>query len=127
MMKPDTYEDFTWRCFTFKMLSKKFDRVDIVADTYREKSIKSGEITKRGSSSKVIIGSCKSKVPRDFANFLKNGENKTRLIEIISEVIVDNRVKAIKLLQTEVIYISRYQETICITERYKNKKRLTQK
>ena len=115
------------RFFTFKMLSKKFDRVDIVADTYREKSIKSGEITKRGSSSKVIIGSCKSKVPRDFANFLKNGENKTRLIEIISEVIVDNRVKAIKLLQTEVIYISRYQETICITERYKNKKRLTQK
>ena len=99
MMKPDTYEDFTWQFL--KMLSKKFDRGDIVAD--REKSIKSGERTKRGSSSKVIIGSCKSKVPRDFANFLKNGENKTRLIEIISEVIVDNRVKAIKLLQTEVI------------------------
>ena len=98
------------------MLPKKFDRVDIVADTYREKSIKCGEITKRGSSSKVIIGSCKSKVPRDFASFMKNGENKTRFIEIISEVIVDNRVKAIKLLQTEVIYISRYHETICITE-----------
>ena len=48
---------------------------------------------------------------------MKNGENKTSLIEIISEVIVDNGVKAIKLLQTEVMYISRYQETICITER----------
>ena len=48
---------------------------------------------------------------------MKNGENKTRLIEIISEVIIDNGVKAIKLLQTEVMYISRYQETICITER----------
>ena len=47
---------------------------------------------------------------------MKNGQNKTRFIDIISEVIVDNRVKAIKLLQTEVIYIFRYQETICITE-----------
>ena len=79
---PDTYEEFNWQLL--KMLPKKFDRVDIVADTYREKSIKCGEITKRGSSSKVIIGSCKSKVPRDFASFMKNGENKTRFIEIIS-------------------------------------------
>ena len=46
------------------MLPKKFERVDIVADTYREKSIKRGERTNHGSSSKVIIGSCKSKVPR---------------------------------------------------------------
>ena len=66
---------------------------------------------------KLLFGSCKSKLPRDFASFMKNGENKTRLIEIISEVIVDNGVRAIKLLQTEVMYISRYQETICITER----------
>ena len=52
----------------------------------------------------------------DFANFMNNGENKTKLIEIVSEVIVNNIVKAIKLLQTEVIYIYRYQETIRITE-----------
>ena len=64
MMKsiPDTYEDFTWQLL--KMLPKKFDRVDIVSDTYRDKSIKCRERTNRGSSSKVIIGSCKSKVPR---------------------------------------------------------------
>ena len=43
-----------------KILPNKFDRIDIVADTYREKLIKCGERTKCGSSSKVIIGSCKS-------------------------------------------------------------------
>ena len=45
-----------------------------------------------------------------LASHEKENKNKTHFIEIISEVIVDNRVKAIKLLQTEVIYISRYQE-----------------
>ena len=77
----------------------------MVADTYREKSIKCGEKTRSVSPSKVIIGSCKSKVPRDFVSFMKNGENKTRLIEIISEVIIDNRVKAIKLLQTILYFL----------------------
>ena len=80
MMKsiPATYEDFTWQFL--KMIPKNFKRVDIVADTYRDNSIKSGERLKRGCSSKVIIGSCKSKIPREFSKFMQNGENKTRLI-----------------------------------------------
>ena len=51
---------------------------------------------------------------------MQNGENKTRLIEIISEVIIDNKEKALKMLQTEAIYISKDQQTICITEQAAN-------
>ena len=120
MMKsiPATYEDFTWQFL--EMIPKNFKRVDAVADTYRDNSIKSGERLKRGCSSKVIIGSCKSKIPREFSKFMQNGENKTRLIEIISEVIIDNKEKALKMLQTEAIYISKDQQTICITEQAAN-------
>ena len=69
-------------------MTQKFERVDIIAERNQYNAEKE-QRSKRGSS-KVIIGSCKSKLPRDFASFMKNGENKTRLIEIISEVIVDN-------------------------------------
>ena len=102
------------------MIPKNSKRVDIVADTYRGNLIKSGERLKRGCSSKVIIGSCKSKIPTVFSKFMQNGENKTRLIEIISEVIIDNKEKALKMLQTEAIYISKDQQTICITEQAAN-------
>ena len=37
----------------------------------------------RGLSSKTHIKSLKSRVPRNFANFLSNGENKERMVEII--------------------------------------------
>ena len=103
-----------------KMIPKNVKRVDIVADTYRDNSIKSGERLKGGCSSEVIIGSCKSKIPREFSKFMQNGDNKTRLIEIISEVIVDNKEKALKMLQTEDIYISKDQQTICVTEQAAN-------
>ena len=120
MMKsiPATYEDFTWQFL--KMIPKNFKRVDIVADTYRDNSIKSGERLKRGCSSKVIIGLCNSKIPREFSKFMQNGEMKIRLIEIISEVIIYNKEKALKKLQTKAIYISKDQQTICITEQAAN-------
>ena len=41
----------------------------------------------RGTSSKVIIKSAKSKIPRDFHAFLAEGKNKTRMVEIIFNVI----------------------------------------
>ena len=57
---PKNYEELT-----LKLLSsfpKGFQRVDIVADTYRNVSIKAGEREIRGRSNKVVIKLTKSKV-----------------------------------------------------------------
>lgn len=101
---PETYEGLTW---TFlEMLPSGYKRVDIVADTYQDISIKSTERSKRGSARKIIVRSEKSKIPRDFNAFLKNGENKARMIELIVKVIVQNKVKVLSLLQSEEIFVS---------------------
>ena len=72
---PNTCLEFVWN-FVSK-LPRGFKRLDIVADTYLENSIKGGERSTRGSSQKVIIASCKSRFPRDFSVFMKM--EKTRL------------------------------------------------
>ena len=46
-----------------------------------------------------MINSSTSKIPHDFITFMKNGENKTRLIELICQVIKENNKKALNLLQ----------------------------
>ena len=46
--------------------------MDIIADTYRDGSIKSGEREKRESAAKVIIALVKSKLPRDMNQFMLN-------------------------------------------------------
>ena len=102
---PETYEDFSWHFVG--TLPKGFQRYDIAADTYRSNSIKGGERNERGSSQRVTIASTKSKLPRDFPTFMKNGENKTRLIEVISEVLRNNFHKVLTELKCLVIYFSK--------------------
>ena len=86
---PDTVEQLIWRFL--QSLPKGCHRVDIVADTYRDKSIKSTERTKRGTSSKVLIGSVKSKVPRDINKFMLNNDNKASLIKLIFEYVINEK------------------------------------
>ena len=49
--------------------------------------------------------SLQSKVP-DFLSFLKNGENNTRMIDLIFEFIVESRVNVLQLLKTTAIILS---------------------
>ena len=56
---PKNYEELTWKLLS--SFPKGSQRVDIVADTYRNVSIKAGEREIRGRSDKVIIKSTKSK------------------------------------------------------------------
>ena len=49
--------------------------------------MKNGERQKRGTSARLMIHSPQSKFPREFQNFLQNGEDETRLIELIFQVI----------------------------------------
>ena len=101
---PDTYEDFTWKFL--KSLPNGYHRIDIVADTYQDGSIESEERDNRGSSAQIMIQSSKSKAPRNFGDFLKNGENKRRLISLMKEVIVTNRLRVLNMLRCTEMYIS---------------------
>ena len=57
----ETFEE--WILRFLKTIPSRYSRIDIVADTYRSFSIKSGERMKRGSSSKILIKSVKCKTP----------------------------------------------------------------
>ena len=111
---PENYEDLTWKFM--KALPRNYCRVDIVADTYQEMSIKSAERNKRGCSEKIIIQSAKSKIPRNFNEFLKNGENKRRMISLMVNVLVENRLRAIEMLQCTKIFISTENSCMKLTE-----------
>ena len=87
-----------------------YDRVDIVADTYKDDSIKSAERIKRGFSREMKISSPQSKVPSDFNIILNNGNNKTQMIELIRDVIETNKVKYLKRLGCKEIYFSTHNE-----------------
>ena len=86
----------------------------IVVGTYRNVSIKVGEKESRGRSDKVIIKSTKSKIPKDFQAFLRNGENKNWLIHLLCETISSSQYRALAILQASVIYISK--EQLCARE-----------
>ena len=67
--------------------------------------MKNPERRRRGVAGKVIVQSSLSKIPRNFSEFLKNGENKTRLIEIIWSVIERNRIEILEQLRcSELLY-----------------------
>ena len=101
---PGTYEELTFQLI--RLLPTGYKRVDIVADTYREVSIKDPERRKRGCTDKVLIRSAKSKVPRNFNEFLQNRENKTRLIDLILTVILERKLEVLSSLNSKEIYFS---------------------
>ena len=80
--------------------------MNIIADTYRENSLKNNERDSRGVSNKVIIRSASSRIPRNFTEFLKNGDNKTRLIELLKDELIKNSQEMLELLSSEMIYFS---------------------
>ena len=53
-----------------------------------------------------MISSSSSKIPGNFTDFLKNGDNKTRLIELIKDELVKNSKEILSKLSCEIIYFS---------------------
>ena len=64
---PKNYVEITWK--QLSSFLKGFQRVDLVADTYKNVSIKAGERKIRGRIDKIIIKSTKSNVPKIFKLF----------------------------------------------------------
>ena len=81
------------------MIPKGYARVDVVADSYFKISIKSNGRNKRGRSEKVIIASKQSKIQRDFHTFLLNGENKSRMIQLMFQTMQSNRAQTLNILR----------------------------
>ena len=73
------------------LIPSGYSRVDIIADTYRANSIKDPERIGRGYAEKIIVKSPSCQLPRNFEEFLKNGDNKRRMIEIFMDVYVEQR------------------------------------
>ena len=73
---PETYEDLAWSLI--KVGPKNYRRVDIVADTYRNSSLKNQEKNRRGIKGYDFI--------IDFTDFLANNENKNNMILTTFEV-----------------------------------------
>ena len=107
---PENYEELTWKLLS--SFPKGFQRVDIVADTYRNVSIKAGEREIRRRNDKVIIKSTNSKVPKDFQAFLRKGENKNRLTDLLCGTVSSSSNRALPILPTSVIYFSK--EDSCV-------------
>ena len=111
---PETYEElFRNLLSTFP---KTYHRVDIVADTYKSASIKGREREKQGCSNKITVKSAKSKMPRNFKSFLKNGENKTRLIDLLCQIVKENSQRTCNLLKCSSIVFSEENVTYRISQ-----------
>lgn len=105
-----TFEDLIKRFVG--SLEKGCKRINIVADTYRWTSIKAGERLKRGCSSKVIIGSIRSKLPSDIKSFMLNDDNKTNLINLVFKYIIENKAHVLTSLNTQEIYLPGETRTV---------------
>ena len=101
---PETYEQLA--ISFLRSIPKDYNRVDIIADTYRNDSIKNAERNLRGTSSKIVVKSVKSKIPRNFSSFMMNNENKTQLTKIIFDFIMHNNVRCLDILQTNEVLLS---------------------
>ena len=90
---PDTFQEpsfkivtiipFGFKRYTLLRTVITHTRLDIVSDSYQPSLIKISERHRNGLSSKIYIKSSKSRVPRNFGNFLLNGQKEQRMVEII--------------------------------------------
>ena len=110
---PDTYERLAWQFLSG--IPKGFSRIDLVADSYFNNSIKDAERIKRGTSKKIIVRSMKSKLPSEFSQFLSCGKNKNRLIELLIEVIKNEREEVLEMLRCDKLMLSREGECKLLT------------
>ena len=101
---PQTFEELIVRLLN--SLPKRFPRVDLVADCYRDFSIKAAEREKRGTSQKILIKSWKTRLPREIAKFYTNGENKNQLIKLTFEFIKENAMRSLSILKCNEIILS---------------------
>ena len=110
---PETYAGLADKLV--KALPKAYSQVDLVADVYHSTSLKGLERKSRGEAARIHIASLQSKVPSDFSRILRNGDNKTRLTELIIEYIEKTTVKVFNIIRCRKIIISTGSKCVSIS------------
>ena len=72
--KPETIRELAARIL--QMVPSQYKRIFLACVTYEHNSIKADERAARGTSNRYFLTSPDMKVPYDFADFLRNGNNK---------------------------------------------------
>ena len=78
-----TVRDFAWR--TLKNMPQQYSTI-LACDSNKDNSIKNVERIRRGSGLKYLLKSPDMIMPSEFSIFMKNGENKTTLLNLIEQV-----------------------------------------
>ena len=89
------------------MLPARFITLHVVADSYREVSIKPVEKKKRGITPKVYVKWVSSNVPRGLQQFFQNGVNKSRLIELFIDDVMQKHCKVLNVTIATKILLSK--------------------
>ena len=98
---PSTFLEIAERIFD---MASSCDNIIFSTDMYKRNSVKTMERLRRGTSNKLLIGGPKTKKPYDWKDFLKNDDNKKRLIELLLEVWSSNQFSS-RLIEREVTLI----------------------
>ena len=105
---PDTFGDMAMK--QMESLPKGCRRYNVVADVYyTDRFFKTAERIQRGVGEKYIVKGSNTKIPIKFYQFLTNGMNKERLIDMIRDVWIDN---SNKLSTGQQIYFSKKGEML---------------
>ena len=71
------------------LMSKNYERCEIVAHRYFEGSLKEGTRNSRGVGGSKLIFNDESSMPRDFSSNLANSQNKENLNIFLAKKFVD--------------------------------------
>ena len=96
----ETVREFAWRIL--KSMPQQYSIIFLVCDSYKDHSIKNKERLERGTGMKYVLKSPGMQMPSDSSIFMKNGENKTILLNLIEQVYIEDYEK----LQDKIVYFS---------------------
>ena len=84
MKTPDTFRQLADKIL--QEIPNFYQLIYIACDTYQSESIKNAERAMRGNKDKFVIRSPDIRIPPDVQRFLKNGQNKERMFELMEQV-----------------------------------------
>ena len=107
-----TIEELIWK--VLNTVPKQIKRVDLLADSYRQISWKNQTHDSRGTTGSVIVKSAKTKI-RDINIFLRNNSNKSQMIDIFFEWVVEHKLTVLSFLKTTQLYMSKEDWCVLVT------------
>lgn len=93
------YADKVFCPFIARECSPGVKRVDVVWDTYSDRSIKNATREKRGQGKRFVVNAG-TKIPKSWPNFLRDAENKVQLFRLLSSSLQNLSVPGVEIYST---------------------------